>query len=898
MNLRIWNRSLVARIVLVFSVLLLLTVLAVGVISYVRARAALRDAVLDRLATMAVLKENEIVRWIQDQQQQVLLMSTLTDLRTQTTTLARVDASDPAYQEAYNALSKQVTLLALNNPNVQELFILQAVGGKVLVSSLKGHEGQYHVNDPYFVAGRSGLTVQNVYPSPETGQPTLTIAAPLYDDHETLVGVLAVHLNLQRLDEVVLARAGLGQSGETYLVDRFNVLVSSARYGTEEFPRGVHSTGIDAAVLKHEDGVGSYVNMRGIPVLGAYRWLDERELALLVELPQAEAYAPVVRLASSLSIIGALLGVLLLSVIYLMARQVTRPILALTNVAGEVASGRLDVEVPVLTQDEIGILARAFGTMVNELRRSYSELERQVEERTAALKRRALQITAAAEVSREALSIRDVEVLLQRVVNLITERFGYYHAGIFLVDENREYAVLRAASSEGGKRMLERHHRLQVGRVGLVGYVAAVGEPRIALDVGEDAVFFNNPDLPETRSEMALPLRVRGEVLGVLDVQSTEPEAFTEEDVEVLQVMADQLAAAIDNARLFRAAEERMREISLLLRQQAQEGWQRFRSLRELPTYAYDGIEVAELPEREVLPTQYAAPLEMRGEPIGRLGVLRTDRPLAVDDMELIRSVAEQTSLALESARLFMETQASLEEMDILYRASQAMGEARTLNEVLTLFMDYVGTALVDRAVLVLGLTELSGGTGEVRIMAIWSPQGELPGLVGQNWFIPLETVFMRALEEPYVLDNLEGRLLDTPSRLFLGQTLGFSSAVLLPLRLGARVLGWVILGTSQEVYQPGVRELRLYRALSDRMAVVVEGLRLLEETMERAERERMAAEVSAQLRASLDPETILQLAARELGRVFGARWVSIQLSALQESSSPGEEGERNETTR
>jgi len=120
-------------------------------------------------------------------------------------------------------------------------------------------------------------------------------------------------------------------------------------------------------------------------------------------------------------------------------------------------------------------------------------------------KRRTAQLQVGAEVAREAAAILDIHQLLDTTVHLVSEKFGFYHAGAFLVDEQSEYAVLRAASSEGGRRMLERGHRLPVGKVGIVGHVAATGEPRIALDVGQDAFFFNNPDLPDTRSEMGLP---------------------------------------------------------------------------------------------------------------------------------------------------------------------------------------------------------------------------------------------------------------------------------------------------------------------------------------------------------------------------------------------------------
>ncbi|HDQ71379.1 MAG TPA: GAF domain-containing protein, partial [Chloroflexi bacterium] len=167
------------------------------------------------------------------------------------------------------------------------------------------------------------------------------------------------------------------------------------------------------------------------------------------------------------------------------------------------------------------------------------------------IQRRATQLAAAAEVARDATSILDVDALLNQTVHLISEQFEFYHAGVFLVDDNQEYAVLHAASSEGGQKMLAKGHKLPVGKVGIVGNVAATGEPHIALDVGEDAVHFANPDLPETHSEMGLPLKVRNQVIGVLDVQSIQEAAFSEEDVAVLQTLADQLAAAIVNARLF-----------------------------------------------------------------------------------------------------------------------------------------------------------------------------------------------------------------------------------------------------------------------------------------------------------------------------------------------------------
>jgi signal transduction histidine kinase len=179
-----------------------------------------------------------------------------------------------------------------------------------------------------------------------------------------------------------------------------------------------------------------------------------------------------------------------------------------------------------------------------------------------ALERRVVHLQVAAEIARDATSIGKVGELLNRTVSLVRDRFGFYHAGIFLVEG--DYAVLRAANGEAGEEMLAKHHQLKVGEVGIVGYVTGSGQPRISLDVGSDAVYFRNPDLPETRSEMAVPLLAGNRVIGALDVQSRQSNAFHSEDIAILQTLADQLAVAIENASLYEAAQRRVDELSTL----------------------------------------------------------------------------------------------------------------------------------------------------------------------------------------------------------------------------------------------------------------------------------------------------------------------------------------------
>ena len=142
------------------------------------------------------------------------------------------------------------------------------------------------------------------------------------------------------------------------------------------------------------------------------------------------------------------------------------------------------------------------------------DLEKRVEERTSELKKRATQLEAVSSVARTIASVQDIDTLLPAITRLVSQQFGFYHVGIFLLDQQRRNAVLSAANSQGGRQMLGRQHRLPLDSHSIVGYATLHGEPRIALDVGTDSIYFNNPDLPDTRSEMAIPLRVAGEVIG------------------------------------------------------------------------------------------------------------------------------------------------------------------------------------------------------------------------------------------------------------------------------------------------------------------------------------------------------------------------------------------------
>lgn len=263
-------------------------------------------------------------------------------------------------------------------------------------------------------------------------------------------------------------------------------------------------------------------------------------------------------------------------------REAREPYLALSVlviIAGFFASGVLNVRYPIASiTNTLGLVFLGYGVvsrqLFNPLREHAAGLKQEIAEREQVeaereallnvLQRRSTQLQTAAEVSRLVSMILDPEELINQAVHLIQECFDFYYVGLFLLDETGEYAVLRAGTGEAARQMLEAGHKLKVGGPSMIGWCTAHGQARVALDVGEEAIRFDNPVLPYTRSEMALPLISRGRCIGALTVQSTEPAAFSQEDISVLQTMADHIAIAIQNARLLEAERRRGQELESL----------------------------------------------------------------------------------------------------------------------------------------------------------------------------------------------------------------------------------------------------------------------------------------------------------------------------------------------
>ncbi len=367
--------SLLARLVGYFSLVTLGILGLVEILAFQQARQALEQSIFDRLNTTASLQEETLQLWVKSQQEAMLALSQLPELRQGADILVDPEQTEARQQLMYDDLLRYLSSALISRPELQEIFILSNVGGEVLVSTNPDNEGTLEVNQEYFHQGLRQLFVQTIYPSPRTGKPTMTISIPLLDPDGIRVGVLAAHLNLNRLDELV-SRADLSQSSETYLIDQTFVFVSEQRFSQADYPRGVKSEAIDAAVAGNQ-GQGLYLNYKDIPVIGVYRWLPNLEVALITEIEQSQAFAPAQALAWNILMVGlgCAAGVIVLT--YLVAQQIAVPILAIKDAAIRVATGDLSAIAPVLTKDEVGTLALSFNHMTEKLQTLYQGLEKE-----------------------------------------------------------------------------------------------------------------------------------------------------------------------------------------------------------------------------------------------------------------------------------------------------------------------------------------------------------------------------------------------------------------------------------------------------------------------------------------------------------------------------------------
>lgn len=596
------------------------------------------------------------------------------------------------------------------------------------------------------------------------------------------------------------------------------------------------------------------------------------------------------------SLSGALILVGALLLIGLVALSITRPIAALRAGAEAFRATRTAVHIEDRGADEVTTLAQTFNLLTSELSQSYAELEKRVAERTQALERRALQLRTTAEVAREATTATaDLDVLLSRSANLIRDRFSFYHVSIFLLDDQRKFAVLRAATGEAGRAMLLRNFKMKVGEMGIVGYVTGSGAPRVVNDVNTDFVYLKHPLLPETRSELALPLTASGQIIGALDVQSTQVNAFTDEDIAILQILADQLAVAIQNAKLLAELQNSLKEASTLYQRFTQEAWLHTTHSQRTGGYEYDLSELAEtrraidpglvtqlqlgkpVEQKQTAPesgqerTTLLSPLMMYGQMIGVVG-LEEDNPhhhWTPEEIALVEAVANQVALALDNARLLEETQIRSEQLRLLQEITAAAASHVKLEPLLNEVTEKLKTGfnLAHCALSLYGPTSQS-------VTAATEPYSETSGELFADER-PEDTI--RRTHKPLAIYNVQRDARASVLHERLAQY-NAASYLIAPLVLRGELIGALELLTADPNRRFDEEDLRLLEQISLQTAAAIDVARSFEETVRRAEREQKLGAITSNIRQTLDMEAILKTAVREVQHSLGLPEVVIRL--------------------
>ncbi|NWF67919.1 MAG: GAF domain-containing protein [Chloroflexi bacterium] len=451
--------------------------------------------------------------------------------------------------------------------------------------------------------------------------------------------------------------------------------------------------------------------LRTRSVIGYYIDISaESRLALIVEIPADSTYFPTLTTlftGNYVFVLAIAMPVLALLLVLLFNQFFVTPLQNVRQALRAMSKGNFNEPVEAVARsDEFGQLAIAFV----EMREQVQALIARLEQRIAA---RSRDIQATQEISRFAATQRDIQILMNRVVELIVQYFpNIYHAQIFLLDPDNRYAVLRSSTGEPGRKLLERGHRLQVGSLSVIGRVTEQGQYIVARDTATSDVHRRNEFLPDTRSELAIPLRIGEKIIGALDVQSKKPDAFPEDEINVLQTMADQIAVAIENATLYQESLRSLAEIERSKRQQTQRDWEEYMQMERVREMSSEygtktPLDISELRRQAILhqrtmigrPTErgtiaIAVPVTLRGQV---LGAAEWELPLAdfgEDKVLLAQELVNRLAVSMENARLFQQSQLATERERLVNTISAKLTSKQDINDILQTALREVGQAL------------------------------------------------------------------------------------------------------------------------------------------------------------------------------------------------------------
>jgi len=532
--------KLATKLIIVFLLLTTTPLAIVGYLAYDNGRRTIEQGTLNRLTSTTILKQNEFERWVKDNERTLRALASRPGVQEYAAVLAAQDQADPEYQAAYGSILDRHL-----NPTLEEeggflnVSILRGEDGLILISTHEELEGKYRESEPFFVEGKNGTYVENVTYSLALGELVMHISTPIQDREGNLIAVLASHADLTEMSDIMEQRSGLSQTEDTYLVNAFNFFVTEPRFGEDyALKKAVRTEGVQAC-LEHKDGVGFYEDYRGVPVIGAYKWMPERELCILTEVDQAEAYAPIVDLRNTVVGMGVAVAFIVALLGTFFARTITRPVHQLVRGAGEIGRGNLDYRIGVRGRDEIGQLAGAFNEMAADLRQSLAELKRRVTELSA--------LNSMAAIVNESL---EADEILNRAMDESLRQVGVEAAVMYLLDE--EVGELVMAAHRGiSDELVRAASRFKMGK-GMTGQAAQTGQPVVMPDLTKyPGALKAYIEKERIKSAAVVPLMGSTGVIGTMNLASASPHYFDPAGLELLTVLGQQIAIGVEKARLY-----------------------------------------------------------------------------------------------------------------------------------------------------------------------------------------------------------------------------------------------------------------------------------------------------------------------------------------------------------
>jgi len=494
--------------------------------------------------------------------------------------------------------------------------------------------------------------------APSGDAPAAFRTAPIYDG-DRVVGVFAVQTPLDKITAIMQDKTGLGETGETYLVGADYLFRSESRFEKDSLLKLKVDTEAAKNALAGNSGSGFIADYRGTPVFSAWQpvTIGDQRWAVIAEIDQSEALASANQLTTfivaAVSVATLIIFAVAFFVAFAVARTFVQPILDLEEVATTVAGGDLSAVIKSNREDELGTLASAFNSMTAQLRDTIGSLEGRVAERTKNLE-------LAATVGRSVSQVRALEVMLKDAAELIRTQFDLYYVQVYLTDPSRTTLLLKAGTGKAGEELLGRAHSLPLGTGSINGRAAVEKRSVVIADTAASATFRPNPLLPDTRSEMAVPLIAGDRVVGVLDMQSQFPNTLNQENLTAFEALAGQLAIAIQNANLLAEAEQARADVEAQARKLIRKNWDEYLDAVHTPEqigYLFNKNNIVALADADKtqIPTaknSLVAPITLAGETLGSLVVEMDEHKRTAQSAELINIVARQVGQQIENLRL------------------------------------------------------------------------------------------------------------------------------------------------------------------------------------------------------------------------------------------------------